>query len=233
MSFSYGLWLSFNNQEEVFELPVLPGKIEVSQQGEGSGYEVYGLGQINVIKSPGLAEYSFEAILPAAGNPYPFITARYYYEPRYYVDLIEKWRQTRHPIRFVYTGPSLQINTPASIESFDWSETAGESGDIQISLSLKEYRFYAARRATVMDGQVQQLEPPRAIDRSFQPFYAVTEEKETLSNISQKVYGKPDYHAEIKRLNNLTDAAVEKLFPGQILQLPNKDLLKGPEGVTP
>jgi hypothetical protein len=149
------------------------------------------------------------------------------------VDLIEKWRQTRHPIRFVYTGPSLQINTPASIESFDWSETAGESGDIQISLSLKEYRFYAARRATVTDGQVQQLEPPRAIDRSFQPFYAVTEEKETLSNISQRVYGKPDYHAEIKRLNNLTDAAVEKLFPGQILQLPNKDLLKGPEGATP
>lgn len=233
MSFSYGLWLSFNNQEEVFELPVLPGKIEVTGKGEGSGYEVYGLGQINVIKSPGLAEYSFEAILPAAGNPYPFITARYYYEPRYYVDLIEKWRQTRHPIRFVYTGPSLQINTPASIESFDWSETAGENGDIQISLSLKEYRFYAARRATVTDGQVQQLEPPRANYRDFQPFYAVTEEKETLSNISQRVYGKPDYHAEIKRLNNLTDAAVEKLFPGQILQLPNKDLLKGPEGATP
>lgn len=229
----YGLWLSFNNQEDVFEFPVLPGKIEVSNQGEGAGYEVYGLGQINVIKSPGLAEYSFETILPAVENKYPFITARYYYEPRYYVELIEKWRQTRHPIRFVYTGPSLQINTPASIESFDWSETAGESGDIQISLSLKEYRFYAARRATVMDGQVQQAEPPRANYRSFQPFYVVKEEKEKLINISQKMYGKPDYHTEIKKLNNLTDAAVEQLYPGQILQLPNAFLLKGAEGATP
>lgn len=232
MTFSYGLWLSFNNQEDVFELPILPGKIEVSNQGEGSGYEVYGLGQINVIKSPGLAEYSFETILPANGNPYPFITARYYYEPRYYVELIEKWRQTRHPIRFVYTGPSLQINTPASIESFDWSETAGESGDIQISLSLKEYRFYAARRTFVKDGEVQQKEPPRADYRSFQPFYAVKEEKEKLLNISQKVYGTPDYHAEIKQANKLSDADVENLYPGKILKLPNDSLRKGPEGTV-
>lgn len=232
MTSAYGLWLSFNNQEEVFEFPILPGKIEVSGKGEGSGYEVYGLGQINVIKSPGLAEYSFETILPAVGNQYPFMTARYYYEPRYYVELIEKWRQTRHPIRFVYTGPSLQINTPASIESFDWSETAGENGDIQISLGLKEYRFYAARRVAVVDGQVQQSEPPRADYRNYQPFYVVKEGKESLSDISQRVYGTPDYHAKIKEHNGLSDAAAQNLSLGQILKLPNEFLLKGPEGVV-
>ncbi|MDF2934971.1 MAG: Peptidoglycan-binding LysM [Paenibacillaceae bacterium] len=232
MSFSYGLWLSFNNQEDVFEFPILPGKIEVSNQGEGSGYEVYGLGQINVIKSPGLAEYSFETILPATQNQYPFITARYYYEPRYYVELIEKWRQTRHPIRFVYTGPSLQINTPASIESLDWSETAGENGDIQISLKLKEYRFYAARRTFVKDGEVQQSEPLRADYRGFQPFYVVKEEKETLSTISQQIYGTPDYQVSIKELNKLSDAEAENLLPGKILQLPNEFLLKKVKGAA-
>lgn len=218
----YGLWLSYNNQEEGFELPILPGKIVVSGKGDGAGYDVYGLGRINVIRSPALAEYSFEGLLPA--HAYPFITAAQVFEPIFYITLLKKWRATRNPIRFVYVGATMDINEPVSIESFEWSETAGDTGDIQFSLGLKEYRFYAAQKVQVVlqeDGSRQlQAEVPVRVDDRIVPTHYTVRSGDTLWAISRKVYGTPDRQVEIKELNGLTDAEVKSLAVGTVLMLP-------------
>lgn len=214
----YGIWLSYNNQEEGFQLPVMPGKVQVTGKGAGTGYEVYGMGQINVIQSPGLVEYSLESFFPV--QAYPFITAHYVFEPYYYIRLIEKWRKTKRPIRFVYAGATMDINTAASIEQFDWSETAGESGDIQFTLALKEYRFYAAQRVTVSDGETVKEEPVRADERVVPAFYT-TLPGDTLWSISRTLYGAPERGTEIRSLNKLIDAQAKGGLPaGMVLKLP-------------
>lgn len=47
----YGVELSFNNKAEVLRLPINPSEIEVSESGQGSTYDVVGLGQNDQIKA--------------------------------------------------------------------------------------------------------------------------------------------------------------------------------------
>lgn len=221
----YGIWLSFNNQLEGFELPILPAQIEGSGRGDGAGYDVAKLGKINIIKDRNLYEYNIESIFPA--QPYPFITASIVLEPKAYVDYILKWWETKRPIRFVYVGATMEINTPASIEQFDWKEVAGAPGDIQFTLGLKEYRFYEARRVQVVQQQdgappaIQKEEPKRPDEREPSKTYTLAV-GDNLWKVAQKALGNGARWKEIQRLNNLTDAQLKSLPVGLTLKLPEQ-----------
>jgi len=218
----YGIWLSWNNQQEVFELPVLPNEIGPSMSGDGAEHEVVGLGKINVIKDRGLAEYTIESLFPA--QRYPFVTASIVLEPKVYVDYIMKWWETKRPIRFVAATATMEINTPASIESFEWKEVAGSPGDISFSLRLKEYRFYAARRAEVTQSAsgraaVQKPKPVRPDERVPPKTYTLMA-GDNLWKVAQKVLGDGNRWREIQRLNGISDAQLKSLPVGMVLKLP-------------
>ena len=68
VSNDYGIWLSYNNQEEGFQIPVNPENIEISDGINSKTYDVAGLGEINVIKDQKLTEYSFSGFFPAVGK---------------------------------------------------------------------------------------------------------------------------------------------------------------------
>jgi hypothetical protein len=226
MADQYGIWLSWNNQEEGFELPVLPSEIGPSIRGDGAGHDVYKLGKINVFKDRELAEYTIESLFPA--QPYPFITASVVLEPKAYIDYIMKWWETKRPIRFVYVGATMEINTPASIESFEWKEVAGSPGDIQYSLRLKEYRFYAAKKVTVAKqtqptgGQsqiIQKTQPPRPNDRQPPQTYTLAP-GDNLVKVAKKLLGDDSKWREIQKLNGISDAELKRLPVGKVLRIP-------------
>jgi len=213
-----GIWLSWNNQEEGFELPILPGAIGETVKGAGEGHEVMGLGNINVIKDRELAEYSIESFFP--GHIYPFITAKIVLEPKQYITYIEKWMASKRPIRFVYTLGSNDINKAVSIESFEWKESAGSPGDIEFSLSLKEYRFYGARRAVVINNNaVKKTAPPRADERNKPKTYTMVA-GDSLWKVAKKVLGDETKWRDIQKLNGISDSELKRLPIGKVLKLP-------------
>ncbi|MGG1598029.1 LysM peptidoglycan-binding domain-containing protein [Paenibacillus naphthalenovorans] len=223
MANRYGIWLSWNNQQEGFELPILPSEIGSSVRGDGAGHDVAKFGKINVIKDRQLQEYTIESFFPA--RPYPFVTASVMLEPKAYVDYILKWWETKRPIRFVYVGSTMEINTAASIEGFEWKEVAGSPGDIQFSLQLKEYRFYEARRVVVQqqDGApaIQKEGPKRPDDREPAKNYTLAA-GDNLWKVAQKMLGDGSRWREIQQLNNLTDAQIKSLPVGLTLKLPEQ-----------
>lgn len=219
----YGIWLSWNNQQEGFELPILPAEIGVGTGGDGAGYEVAKLGKINVIKDRELSQYTIESFFPA--QKYPFVTASILLEPKGYVDYIMGWWATLRPIRFVFVGKTMEINTAASIESFEWREVAGTPGDIEFSLELKEYRFYEARRAQVVEpgaGEppVIQTEDPQRMDERVPPQTYTLASGDNLWKVAQKVLGNGARWKEIQQLNGISDAQTESLPVGMTLQMP-------------
>lgn len=219
----YGIWLSWNNQEEGFELPVLPSEIGPSIRGDGAGHDVYKLGKINVIKDRELAEYTIESLFPA--QPYPFITASIVLEPKAYIDYIMKWWESKRPIRFVYVGATMEVNTAASIEGFEWKEVAGSPGDIQFSLRLKEYRFYAARRVQVAQqsggkAAATQKPKPKRPDERVPPKTYTLVAGDSLWKVAQKALGDGNRWREIQKLNGLSDAQLKALKVGTVLKLP-------------
>lgn len=223
MAKQYGIWLSWNNQEEGFELPVLPSEIGPVIRGDGAGHDVYKLGKINVIKDRELAEYTIESLFPA--QRYPFVTASIVLEPKVYVDYIMKWWETKRPIRFVYVGATMEVNIPASIEAFEWKEVAGSPGDISFSLRLKEYRFYAAQRVLVSAQQsggraTMQKPKPKRPDERVPPKTYTLMAGDNLWKVAQKVLGDGNRWREIQRLNGISDAQLKSLPVGMVLKLP-------------
>lgn len=222
---SYGIELSFNNKEQVIELPVVPGSIEISDGGKGKAYDVAELGEINVIKDQKLSEFGFSSMFPA--HRYHFVTTDNLKGPAEYVKIILGWMEKNRPIRFIFTGDVFDINTPASIESFQWKEVAGSGGDIEYSIKLKKYVFYAAQKVKVVQGVVAGVSTtsvvkdtqPRASDKQTPKTYTMVA-GDTLWSVAQKNLGDGARWKEIQQLNGITDAEIKRLPIGKVLKLP-------------
>lgn len=222
----YGIWLSFNNQEEGFQIPVNPRSIEMSDGNKGATYDIAKLGEINVIKNPKLTTYSFSSMFP--NQVYPFVTADILLQPKVYVEYIIKWMASNRPIRFIFTGASFDLNEAVSLEKFDWKEVAGSSGDIEYTLGLKKYVFYAAQNVSVVtqtqpngtQTQVIQKEP-KARENDRQPAKTHTlVSGESLWTVAKKGLGNGSRWKEIQQLNNISDAELKSLPIGKVLKLP-------------
>lgn len=221
----YGIWLSWNNQQEGFQVPINPGSIEMGDGSNSATYDIVGLGEINVIKSPKLTTYSFSSIFPA--HNYPFITASVVLQPYEYVDMIKRWMETKRPIRFVFTGASFDVNEAVSIEGFEWKEVAGSVGDIEYTLKLRKYVFYSAQRVNVTARQsgnttqrvIEKAGKQRQNDRQIPKTHKLTP-GESLWTVAKSVLGDDSKWREIQRLNGITDAQLKKLPVGTVLKLP-------------
>lgn len=219
----YGIWLSFNNQQEGFQIPVNPESLEVKDTGNGKTYDVLKLGEINVIQNPRLAEYSWSSIFP--GQRYPFLATDLVLPPRRYIEYIRKWMGTKRPIRFIFTGPTFDINTPATIEEFTWKEVAGSEGDIEYSIRLKQYVFYAAKRVIIVPPQQGQtakaaVQKPKRPDDRVPPKTYTLKKGDTLWAIAQRYLGSGSRWREIAKLNGISDAQVRRLPVGMTIRLP-------------
>jgi hypothetical protein len=222
--------LSYDNHREWIVIPVLPASIEMSEGGAGSTFNVAGLGEINVIKDRKLSEYSFSSFFPAEGSLFlpkdDVVDAKDasrpkldYKPPHDCVKLIMKWMESKRPIRFKYQGATFAINSPVSIESFQWKEVAGGGGDIDYSIKLKHYAFYSARKVTVQNGQA-------AVDSKKRPDERVPEKTYTLQagdslwRVAQLRLGDGSRWREIQSLNGIKDADIKRLPVGKVLKLP-------------
>lgn len=147
MSNSIQFWLSFNNGAERIRLPVNPPVISVNSPFGFEDIEVSQLGEITIIKERGLKEISFSTFLPKFYNA-SYCEYTDIPEPTEIIRTIERWRDSRKPIRLVITG--TDVNMACTIRDLGYEqERAGSPGDIYFDMTLKEYRFVVLRTAIV------------------------------------------------------------------------------------
>ncbi len=212
----YHIYLSYNNNEELIELPVLPKKIEVSGSGSNKSTEILSLGEVTQLKMPKEFTIQLEGEFPAMWYPACNISKEKLLNPYDYVAKIKKWWNTLRPIRLVFIGSTIDINSPVSIESFSHTEEGGDVGTWSYKLKLKEYRFFGADKIN-LDNNV--LQKSRASTRKVNQIYII-KEGDTLTSISIKNFGNESKYWDIKRLYGLTDAdLLNGLEPGMELRL--------------
>ncbi|ASA24316.1 LysM peptidoglycan-binding domain-containing protein [Paenibacillus donghaensis] len=230
----YGLFLNFNNMEESIRLPVNPETLEIKESGDGTSYTLIDLGEINSIAYPKLTELTIESIFPAQRYPFVVVPEDGLRRPFEYVELIKKWMGSRRPIRFVFSGlkgvqdtrvsedltflDDFAVNMAMSIEGFTWKLSAGTSGDIEYSLSLKKYVFYQAVAVKVVKGEVR-AEQKRANEKKAPATYTL-KPGDNLWSVARKLLGDGQKYKTIQKLNGIADSELNKLPVGKVIKLP-------------
>ncbi|RED64673.1 LysM peptidoglycan-binding domain-containing protein [Cohnella lupini] len=218
----YKLSLSTNDQEEGFLFPILPDSIEINEQGNGKIYEISGSGPINVIQPSSLSKISFNGYFHI--DPF-HSSAKTVLKPMQYVTLIRDWMNSGKPLRLIYVGNDVEINLPVSIESFDWKEVAGTPGDIEYSVKLLKYVYFAPKKVTISsttaESNAAKNNTTRPDERVKPTTYKIAA-GDTLIRIARKMLGDDARWREIQKLNSITDSQIKTLRIGSILKLPKR-----------
>lgn len=216
-------WLSYNSGAEKLRLPVNPASLSVISPFSNTDIDVVNLGEFTIIGDRGLTEYALESFFPRDYNS-SYCEYAGFKTPANIVKLIEKWRDSRRPIRLIVTGTA--INAAVTIRNFEYEiERAGEPGDIYYSLELKKYEFLSLAQKVAVDKpslKVVKRAPVVNKDGVTKPGGTYTvKQNDTLSKIAFAVYGKADRWRDIYAANKKVIGANPELTkPGQKLVLP-------------
>ena len=127
--------LSYNNHEEMFNLPINPSEFEFSEAQNNQKITLLNIGEANLIGHRGLVTGSLSSFFPAPSSPLARYADR---EPMEYIRLLEKWKTSTQPIRVIISD--CDFNLAMSIDKLTRKHREGDK-DVYYTLVLSEYRF--------------------------------------------------------------------------------------------
>lgn len=212
-------WLSFNNGAERLRLPVNPESINISSPFGHANINIAQLGEYSIIGERGLKEFSFSSFFPRDYNPV-YCEYNGFPAPWAIVETLERWRNSRHPMRLTITG--TPINEAVTIRGFTYTpEKAGGPGDIYFELFFKEFRFISIQNTVKAASTDSKLRP--APTKISPKVYTVVK-GDSLWKIAAKkdIYGNG---AKWQTIYNANKSVIGKnpnlIYPGQKLVIPS------------
>lgn len=130
------IFINWDDDEESIQLPINPQSFSVEGAQNNTSVIVQNLGEINLKGKRNLYGLSFESFFPA--QQYDFCKCNCK-EPFYYISQLKVLLENNTTIHLVITD--TDVNMQCTIESFSYGQ-AERNGDVNYSLSLKEYREF-------------------------------------------------------------------------------------------
>jgi hypothetical protein len=155
-------------------LPVPPAKMTIKIRNKNKTVSLINEGEINIIKSAGLSDASFDIMLPSSSYPFANYNTSLedsvvdavsrkllgvsfsFKKPSYYLDKIEKLKTKNKPFRFIVMRMSQNYevlfdnNLLVTLEDYSINEDAKSYGfDVVVSVRLKQYRRYATKELEI------------------------------------------------------------------------------------
>lgn len=213
-------WLKTIDETEWLRLPVNPEQVSVKKAHGYEDVQVTQLGEYTVIGEAALKEYSIASFFPRDYHP-GYCEYEDIPDPWETVDKIEKWIRSRRPIRLDITGTKLK--GLVTIRSFQYSERAGNPGDIYYELELKEYVEVQFRKVeTSGSGKAMVVQEEGRPDTKVPPAAYIVIPGDSLWKIAQRTLGNGDRWKEVYVANSaLIGKNPNHLVPGQKLVIPS------------
>ncbi|MGJ3203724.1 LysM peptidoglycan-binding domain-containing protein [Geobacillus thermoleovorans] len=214
MNVKMQFWFRYGSEN--LQLPVNPSSFEVSSPYGIEIVEVNNLGEVTIPRNRGLQEFRFESFLPAKYDPAYCVHNRVI-PPTDFISIIEKWRDAEKPIRFIVT--TANINTLVLIPEFTyWPSPPGSPGEIQFSISLKEYRMPVVKKWTQSSPPSNKQRPPK---QKEEPKTYVVRKGDSLWAIAKRIYDDGSKWRKIYEANKKVIGKNPNLiYPGQKLVIP-------------
>lgn len=147
---AYSFFMVSDNKKVQF--PIAPSELKISVNGRNESIDLMNEGEVNLLKSPGLTEISFKALIPQVGK-YPFAVND---EPiDTFVNFLNEMLENKKSFRFVVVraaGTKLLFDTNLQVacEKYDLNESADNGYDVELDISLKQYREYGVKTISLV-----------------------------------------------------------------------------------
>lgn len=135
-------------------LPITPSKLQTTIKNKNKTIVLINEGEINVLKTAGLTEITFDILLPNVNN-YPFALYQNGFKTAsYYLDELEKLKTSKKSFQFIVSrvyGKKLLFDTnlKVSLEDYKVTEDAKDGDCIKVAVSLKQYRDYSTKTVNI------------------------------------------------------------------------------------
>lgn len=198
-----------------------PAKLTVKVKGKNKTLVLLNEGEVNFLRSPGLTEITVPLVFSMLG------TAR---SPAAYLDMLEDLKANKRTTQFILvrSSPSGQrlfdTNMTVSVEDYNIIEDATKGLDVSVDVSLKQWRDYGTKTATVEKSpsgeQTVTVEQERDASTAPTTKTYTVKKGDTLWAIAAKYYGKGSEYAKIYEANGDKISNPNLIYLGQVLTLP-------------
>ena len=216
------------------QLPVAPPKLSTKIKNNNKTITLINEGEVNLLKTAGLTELSFDVLLPNV--KYPFAVYTNGYQPAaHYLEKFEKLKVNKEGFQFIVTRSKpngdllFDTNIKVSLEDYEIKEDAENGFDIEVAISLKQYRDFGTKKLVVKTESTakttsigaqtaKKVTTTKVRPSSKKPAKTHTMKAgDTLWSICQKELGNGSKYAEIAKLNGINNPNVIKV--GQVIKL--------------
>lgn len=205
-------------------LPVTPGSLQLKIDNSNKTMTLINGGEINLLKTPGLSEFSFDVLLPNFSYPFANAGAQ---KADYYLDKFEKLKVSKKPFNFkvVRTKPNgdymFDTSINVSLEEYTVKEDADKYGmDVLVSVKLKQFKEYATKTLTTYNDStgktVATVTNNRPTTKETPKTYTV-KKGDTLWAIAKRYMNDGSKYKQLASLNNISNP--NKLKVGQVIKL--------------
>lgn len=194
-------------------LPVTPEKLQLKIKNNNKTMQLINFSEINILKSAGLTEITFDALLP--NTKYPFATYKDgFQKASYYLEELEKLKIDMKPFQFIVTRrkPTGEViydtNMKVSLEDYTILEQASLGFDNKVSIKLKQYKDYSTKTIKLTTEQknnqktiVATQQNTRESNNSPKTQNYTVVKGDCLWSIAKKYYGDGSQYTKIYNAN--------------------------------
>lgn len=211
----YQIWLQGGGKK--IQLPVNPETIKISRNGANESVTIAGLKETTLIQSPKATVVSFSSFFPA--SYFPGCEVKKPLLPHYYITQIVQWTDNKIPIKLYVTG--CDIVWSVTIENFQYSQSGGDVGTYDYSLTLKEYTSIRVVQLKTEEKKAAVKKTSSRLDAKQKPKTYTVQKGDCLYNIAKKFYGNGSEYTKIYNANkNVIGANPNLIYAGTVLTIP-------------
>ena len=206
--------------------PVTPSKVQVKTGNQNKTINLINEGEVNVLKTAGLKEISFDLLIPAYNYPFAVYQGGFQ-SPGYYVDQLNALKSTKAKFQFILsrrlpTGSGMHnTNITVTVEDLKITDDAKEGFDTKISIKLKEWRPYGTKTLVISKNTAAITEERAPGSNQPQTGGTYTVQKgDCLWKIAQSFYGNGADYTKIYDSNSDKISNPNLIYPGQVLTIP-------------
>ena len=208
-------------------LPVTPSKLTVQINNANETVTLIDEGEINILRQAGLTEIEFECTIPQVQYPFAVYPSGFQ-DANYFLDYFEALKKSCKPFQFIVCrrmpqGSTLfDTNIRVSLEDYRISEDAKDGFDLNVKISLKQWKDYGAKTVYVSeDGTQGSVEEQRETDNAPTAQSYEVRKGDCLWNIARKFYGNGAKYMVIYDANReVVGGNLNRIYPGQVLSIP-------------